>query len=131
MIGLDTNVLLRYLLADDEAQTPRAVGFIGNAAERGEKMFLSHVVLCEVAWVMKAGCSLPKDDIALVLTNLLRTAQFAIEDPDLASRALRRYEQGGADFADYLIAERAAEAGCDGVATFDGRLLKEAGFTAP
>lgn len=131
MIGLDTNVLLRYLLEDDEDQTPRAIALIRSAADQDEKMFLAHVVLCEVAWVMKSACSLPKADIVGVLTKLLSTAQFVVEDPDLASRALDRYRQGKADFADYVIGERARLAGCELVATFDRKLLKEEGFTAP
>lgn len=131
MIALDTNVLLRYLLKDDEEQTPRAVAFIRGTADRDEKLFLSHVVLCEVTWVLKAACSLPKPDIVEVLKNLIRTAQFVVEEPDLAARALNRYEVGRADFADYIIAERSNEAGCEQVATFDKKLLKEDGFIRP
>ena len=80
-----------------------------------------------------SGCSrrLEKDALVDVLTDIIRTAQFAIEEPDLAARALRRFENGAADFADYVVAERAANAGCDRVATFDRKLLAEAGFVEP
>lgn len=131
MIGLDTNVLVRYLMEDDEDQARRAEALIDGAADRGEPMFVSHVVLCEMTWVLATVFRLPKAALVEALTDVVRTTQFVIEAPDLASRALHRFEQGGADFADSVIAERAAEAGCDRVATFDGKLLKEEGFTAP
>lgn len=131
MIGLDTNVLVRYLMADDAAQARRVEALVDAAAERGEPMFVSHVVLCELTWVLAVVLRLPKAALVEALTDVLRTSQFVIEAPDLASRALRRYERGKADFADYVIAERAAEAGCDRVATFDGRLLEEEHFIAP
>lgn len=131
MMALDTNVLVRYLTADDEAQAPRAKALIEGAADRGEPMYVSHVVLCELVWVLTAAFGLEKDALVDVLTDIIRTAQFAIEEPDLAARALRRFEHGAADFADYVVAERAADAGCDRVATFDRKLLAEAGFVEP
>lgn len=131
MIGLDTNVLVRYLMEDDEEQARRAEALIEGAADRGEPMFVSQVVLCEMTWVLATVFRLPKAALVEALTDVVRTTQFVIEAPDLASRALQRFEQGRADFADYVIAERATEAGCDRVATFDGKLLKEEGFTAP
>jgi predicted nucleic-acid-binding protein len=131
VIALDTNVLVRYLLLDDETQSPRAAALINGSAARGEKMFVSHVVLCEVTWVLRTAASLTRDEVAAALTGMIRTAQFVVEDPDIANRALHRYEAGGADFADYLIAERAAAAGFDQVVTFDKKLLKESGFIRP
>ncbi len=131
MMGLDTHVLMRYLLNDDEEQSRRAVALINETADLGEKMYISHVVVCEVAWVLRSAGDLPRVEIAEVLNMLLHTAQFAVEDPDLAGRALARYGRGGADFPDYLIAERASEAGCERVATFDKKLLKEPGFVSP
>ncbi|MFT5430985.1 MAG: putative nucleic-acid-binding protein, partial [Myxococcota bacterium] len=116
---------------DDQKQARRAVSLIREASERGERMFLGHIVLCEITWVLIAGYSLPKKDVIEVLSQLLRTAQFEVEAADLASRALSRYEHGAADFADYLIAERAATSGYDQVATFDRKLLREAGFVKP
>ena len=131
MIGLDTNVLVRLLMGDDEDQSRRAEALVVAAADRGEPMFVSHVVLCEVTWVLSSVYRVPKAVLLDTLADVLRTAQFVIEDPEVAARALRRCRQGKADFADYIIAERAIEAGCERVATFDGTLLKEKGFTAP
>lgn len=131
MIGLDTNVLIRYLMSDDEEQSASARALIEGAADRGEPMLICHVVLCEVTWVLARAFRVPKDVLAEALTDVIRTAQFVVEAPDVAIRAVARFERGGADFADYLIAERCAEAGADVVATFDKQLLGEAGFVAP
>lgn len=131
MIALDTNVLVRYLIADDEEQSPRARALISKAADRGEPMYVSHLVLCEMAWVLTRVYRLPRAALSEALTGVVRAAQFVVEQPDIASRALRRHQEGRADFADYVIAERATDAGCENVATFDEELLKERGFMAP
>ena len=131
MIALDTNVLVRYLMDDDEEQSPRARSFIESAADRRARMFVSHIVLCEMTWVLATAYRVPKIARVEALRDVIRTAQFVIEDPDLAARALHRYEHGRADFADYLIAERSTAAGCEHVATFDRQLLAEPGFLVP
>lgn len=131
MIGLDTNVLVRYLVEDDEQQAARAAALIEEAVQRGEKLFVASIVLCEIAWVLKAAYGRPKDDIAQVLGAILRTAQFVIQDIELAYRALACYKNGPADFADYLVAEHAVEAGCEKLATFDKKLLKDERFVEP
>jgi predicted nucleic-acid-binding protein len=131
VIALDTNVLVRYLVKDDAAQAARAVSLIQGCVDRRERMFVGHIVLCEMTWVLMAGYSLSKNDVVAVLSQLIRTAQFDIESPDLVTRALTRYEEGRADFADYIITERAAMAGYETVATFDKKLLGQPGFIAP
>jgi len=131
VIALDTNVLVRYLTWDDAEQAAQAQALIDGAVERAEQLFVGHVVICEVAWVLGRVYRLPKPDVVAALSGLLRAAQLVIEEADLANRALRRFKHGGADFADYLIAERAAAAGCEQLATFDGKLLEEEGFFRP
>lgn len=131
MIGLDTNVLVRYLMADDPEQAMRAAALVDDAVARGESMFIAHIVLCEVCWVLTRAFRLPKSNLVAVLDDILRTAQFVVEDPAAARRALHRFAAGAADFADYLIAERTEDVGCRLVATFDRKLLREDGFEAP
>ena len=131
MIALDTNILVRYLMQDDVEQSQRAAIFVEGTAGRGEKLYVSHVVLCEMAWVLGRAYGLPKADLLTALSSILRAAEIEVEAGDIANRALRRFSEGRADFADYLIAERASEAGCAGLATFDARLRKEAGCFAP
>ncbi len=131
MIALDTNVLVRYLMMDDPEQSRRAAAFIDGIADAGDRMYVSHVVLCEVSWVLGRAYRMSKANLVSALSAMARTAQFTVEDPDIAGRALRRYQSGGADFADYLIAERARAAGCERLATFDRKLLAEDGFIQP
>ena len=131
MIGLDTNVLVRYLVEDDEEQAARAAAFIEGISDRGEKLYVPHVVLCELVWVLASAYGRSRRDLAEALKAIVQTAQLVVEDVDVAHRALARFEAGAADFADYIVAERSAEAGCEWVATFDKKLLTEDGFVKP
>lgn len=125
MIGLDTNVLVRYLVDDEPDQSQRAAALIDRALEDGERLFVPQVVLCELAWVLGSAYRYPAAAIAATLSDLLRARQLAIEDLDTARRALDRYAESGADFADHLIVERCLASGCDRVASFDGGLERE------
>lgn len=131
MIALDTNVLVRYLTEDDEAQAARAAALIEGAIDREETMFVTHIVLCELAWVLGGPYRRSRRDIHTAITGLLAAAQLLVEDAEMAHRANARYRSGRADFADYLIGERASAAGCQTVATFDKKLLREDGFLEP
>lgn len=131
MIGLDTNVLVRYLVQDDEEQTSRAASLIEGAADRGDALFVSQIVLCEVVWVLQAAYSVLKPEVVRVLGDLIRARQLTIEGKEAVHRCLAAFESGKGDFADYVIRERAASAGCGSVATFDKALLKEHGFVRP
>lgn len=104
MIGIDTNVLVRYITRD----TPDApaVGARLEAACTAENPgFISHIVLCELCWVLHCGYGYDRAAIAAVLRQLLVTVQFEIEAADLVWRALGRYESGSLGFADCLIGE--------------------------
>jgi predicted nucleic-acid-binding protein len=131
MIALDTNVLVRFVVEDDPRQSARAAALIEGAIARRERLFVAHVVLCELVWVLGRAYGRSKPDIVALLGGILGSAQIVVEGSDLAHHALARYASGGADFADYLIAERASVAGCAAVATFDKVLLGEEGFVAP
>ena len=131
MVALDAPLLLRYLLADCEGEYGRAAAFIHNAADEGVRMYLLHQVLCDLSRELESTYSLSRRDIARGLHDLLCTAQFVVEGPELARRALDRYRSGGADFASYLLWEQAEHAGCDAVVTFEVALLEESGFVEP
>ncbi|HEX2252065.1 MAG TPA: type II toxin-antitoxin system VapC family toxin [Thermoanaerobaculia bacterium] len=131
MIGLDTNVLVRYLVEDDPDQTARAAELIYDALDADDRLFLPEIVLCEVVWVLQSAYRLPRQRIVEVLRDLLRTRQLAVEQPESARRALDRYAEGSADFADYLILDRCRAAGCDRVASFDTGLQAEEGVFPP
>ena len=131
MIGLDTNVLIRYLVEDDEEQAASAAALIEGVAQRGEKLFVAQIVLCETVWVLRSAYGRDRPDIAKALGAVLRTAQFVIQETELVHRALASYARGPADFADYLVAEQAVDAGCERVATFDKRLALDGRFFEP
>ena len=128
MKGLDTNVLARYLTEDDPVQARRAAAWINTTVARGERCYISPVVLCELAWVLRGAYRISKPDLLLTLDRLLATTQFVIGEKDVVRAAVDAYRTGQADFADYVIGVTHREAGCDRTATFDRRLRGVATF---
>ena len=124
MIGLDTNVLVRYLTQDDPTQSRRANKFIADTVAGGEPLHLSTIVLCETVWVLRWAYSVGKPDILRSLTQVLDTAQFSIEDADACREALADYADGQGDFSDYLIGARNRRTGCSVTATFNRKLRR-------
>lgn len=121
MIGLDSNLLVRYLTQDDAAQAKKATQAIEQALDAGEALFLNHVVLCEISWVLGRAYGYTPNELADAIEALLSAAQFEFESKDLLWRALDLFRSSGADFADCLIACRNAAAGCTKTLTFDKR----------
>ncbi|MGH7343156.1 MAG: PIN domain-containing protein [Candidatus Rokuibacteriota bacterium] len=130
MIGIDTDVLVRYLTLDDAEQVERVDRLIEEALERDEALHVDGIVLCEAAWVLRTAYGLPRSDVADALERILATRQFAIEDRDSVRRALDAFVEGRGDFADYLIGERNRRAGCRTTMTFDRSLAESALFAA-
>ncbi len=131
MIALDTNVLVRFLVADDEEQNQRATELIKNVIAKDEVFYISDIVLVETIWVLSRSYRFTRQEIVDVLRKLLAARHVLFSAPDEIARALNAFEQGSGGFADYLIREHAYRAGCDGIATFDRALLKESGFIQP
>ena len=130
MHGLDTNVLLRYVIGDDPQQSEQAAAFIGATCTADEPCFLNRIVLCEAVWVFEDAYGYRKQQIVTALDALLRTREFRIEDHDRVQRALVAYRSGTADFADLLIGETNAAAGCEMTVTFDRKASASPRFTA-
>lgn len=128
MIGLDTNVLVRYVLQDDPRQSPRANRLIESLSADAPG-FVPVVALVELAWVLGAGYKLPRAQLAAVLEALLRSKELVIDRADLVMQALARFSSGSADFADTLIERMAAAAGCTTTMTFDQGAAKSSGMT--
>jgi predicted nucleic-acid-binding protein len=118
MIGLDTNVLVRYLTHDDRTQTAAAMRMM-NSLSFDSPGFLSLIVIAELVWVLAISYRYQKKEIEQVLENLLRTKELVIERADLVSQASRAFSAGRADFADYLIERCARAAECQFTITFD------------
>lgn len=125
MIGLDTNVLIRYLTQDDEQQWQQASAEIQNS----DLCFVSNIVLCEVVWVLRGKpYQFDKSEILSTLETMLQVEKFRFEDRSIVYRAIQRAKQGRADFADYLIGTIAQQSSCEVVVTFDRKLNGEHGF---
>lgn len=131
MIALDTNVLIRFLVKDDEAQSEKARALLERAIDTGIPCHVSDIVICEAVWVLQSGYRFGKSEVADVLQRLIQVRALSFSNPDRIGRALDAFRSGKGDFADYLIRERARAAGCEAVATFDKALLKETGFFSP
>lgn len=119
MIALDTNVLLRLVLRDDEAQAQRARELVEAHAHSDASLFISDVVLVEFVWVLRSRYALPSDAIAHTLHAMLDNATLAWQSRTAAVEALRFFEQGGVDFPDCLVVALAHSHHCETVATFD------------
>lgn len=130
MIGLDTNVLVRFLVKDDQAQFARAQKLIKREASEGEAVSISLLVLLETEWVLRSRYGLGKNEIAGALSGLLDSTEVRVEDEATVERALFVWKDSAAEFADCLIGENYRELGCRATASFDGRALRLPGFIA-
>ena len=129
MRGLDTNVLVRYLAADDPRQTRLVEKEFEASRENEELFFLSILVLCELVWVLERSFRQTKAEIVNVLEMVLDSDQFEIENDPIVRRCVGLYRVGKGHFADYLIGEVAREHGCRDTLTLDRDLKNLAGFT--
>jgi predicted nucleic-acid-binding protein len=128
MLGVNTNVLVRYLIRDDQPQYEKARRLIDREVARGEPVFVSLLVLLETEWVLRSRYELAKADVIAAFSALLDTADLAFEDEPSVENAVYSWKDSPADFADCLIEARNRRLGCRATATFDGRALKLAGF---
>ena len=103
MIGLDTNVLVRYLTRDDAGQYRQAKTFLEANCTETNPGYLNTVVLSELVWVLKAAYGATKTELVRVLEQLLVTRQIEIAHREAVQVALRTYKSSPADFADCLI----------------------------
>jgi predicted nucleic-acid-binding protein len=116
---------VRALTGDDPVQTKKAErAFVEHA--KGEGIFVSLVVLAEIAWVLSAAYEWSRETICDRLSRLMRTRGVILEDLELVELALEKYRSGKADLADYLIVGKAQTVGAE-LLTFDKRLAREDG----
>lgn len=126
MIGLDTNILVRYLTKDDPDQV-RKVRELFKSSQNHERVFVSLVVMVELFWVLQRQYRLPRHQISKGIGRLLEVREIAIQDRGLVVQALEQFNEG-ADFADALIADLNKKAGCSHTVTFDKTASKQLGM---
>lgn len=122
MIGLDTNVLVRLITRDDEAQAQRAKEVFDRHAGEIGALYVADIVLVELCWTLARSYGLARADVARAVQALLDNATIALESPDAVRTALAGFRAGGADFPDCLIVAKAGAAGCRQVLSFDRRM---------
>ncbi|CRM93408.1 putative nucleic acid-binding protein, contains PIN domain [Pseudomonas sp. 22 E 5] len=127
MIGLDTNVLVRYVTQDDPVQSAKASELI-ESLTTASPGFVSLVSILELVWVLQSCYQSAKSDVVMVLETLLRTRELTVEHAEIIWQALRKFVANKADFADCLIERCAHAAGCEYTATFDLNAIKTTGM---
>lgn len=124
MAGLDTNVLVRWLVADDDVQVARVQALLESGRSAGRSYFVPTTVLLELEWVLRSRYRLDKPAILRALNALLETQELDIQAEAALERALHLYRQGRADFADCLHAGLCAAAGQAPLLTFDAQAAR-------
>ncbi len=119
MIGVDTNILIRYIAQDDVAQSRRATKFIENECSADVPGYVGIVVLVEVVWVSESVYGAARGEVADIVRRLLGIKQLVVQDAEIVWQAVRLFESSKADFADCLVMLAAKSDGCDHVMTFD------------
>ena len=119
MIGIDTNVLVRYIAQDDPVQSRRATVLIERECSESNPGFVGLVVLAEVVWVAASCYSASRGEQSKIIRRVLETRQLIVQEAETVWQALRLFERGKADFADCLVERTAAAAGCERTVTFD------------
>jgi predicted nucleic-acid-binding protein len=125
VVGLDTNVLVRYLTRDNESQWQQA----SEVIESGQLCFIANIVLCELVWVLRGNpYKFGREEILSALEMMLQSPAFQFENRSAVYQALQRAKQGRADFSDYLIGAIAIHAGCQETVSLNRKLRGERGF---
>ena len=119
MIGLDTNVLVRYLTQDDPDQAARSTRVVERELTEDTPGFIGLVVLVETVWVLQRLYRASAEEIRETVTDLLGSRTIVVENRDVVTRALALSRQNSCGLADAIIAASASNAGCDKVISFD------------
>jgi predicted nucleic-acid-binding protein len=128
MIGLDTNILVRYLAQDDPVQSPRATEIMERRLTEASRGFICVVTIVETVWVLGRVYGLSDHDIAAATERILQTDVLLVENEQEVFAAMVALREGSGSFADALIAALGARAGCSRTLTFDRKALRLPGF---
>jgi len=129
MIGLDTNLLVRILIRDDEKQTELVRRLLERCHEDGERCLVTTIALCELEWVLTASYKVPRQEVAAAIEGFSTEELFVVEEAEMVREALTRYQAGKGDLSDYLLGARGRELGTATTFTFDKALRDTPDFT--
>lgn len=124
MKGIDTNVLVRYIVQDDPAQSKQATYFVETTCSEECPVFITGIVLCELVWVLGGAYEYSRHSIAEVLEKILRIRQFRIYQSEILWNSLHDYQHKNIDFADSYIAHLNASNECEYTVTFDKKAAR-------
>jgi predicted nucleic-acid-binding protein len=131
MPALDTNVLVRYLVLDEDvAQHARATDLIERVAASGQTLFVPVTVALELEWVLRSSFGFAKDEVVQTLADLLGASEFTFESEAAIEYALVLYRDASADFSDCIHIALVAQAGEAPLWTFDKKAAKVSGAQA-
>jgi predicted nucleic-acid-binding protein len=130
MLGVDTNILVRFLVRDDEAQFDKARKLIKREVAAGRRVFVNQLVLMETEWVLRSRYTVPKNQIIAAISGLLDASDVQFENEPAIEEALFMWKDATADFADCLIGAKNRRMGCRATASFDVKASKLPGFMA-
>jgi predicted nucleic-acid-binding protein len=130
MLGIDTNVLVRFLVRDDEAQFEKTRKLIKREIAAGRRIFVNQLVLMESEWVLRSRYAVPKNQIIEAISGLLDATDIQFEDEPSIEEALFMWKEAAADFADCLIGAKNRRLGCRATVSFDVKASKLPGFMA-
>ncbi|MGA7460876.1 MAG: type II toxin-antitoxin system VapC family toxin [Candidatus Korobacteraceae bacterium] len=128
MIGLDSNILIRYFAQDEPDQSRRATVLIERHLSARTPGFVSVVALAETMWVLQRVYRLRKDQVALIIEQMLGADALIVEHEAAVATALTALWEDRGDFADALIGAINAQSGCSRTITFDRKALRLPGF---
>jgi predicted nucleic-acid-binding protein len=128
MIGLDTNILIRYLTQDDPAQSAKATEILERRLTPKNPGFVSVVAMVETVWVLDRAYGLTAHEVATAIERLLQVEVLAVENEQEVFTAMVALKQGLGSFADALIAELGARVGCTRTLTFDQKAVRLPAF---
>ena len=130
MLGIDTNVLVRFLVRDDEAQFEKARKLIKREVSAGRRVFVNQLVLMETEWVLRRRYGVMKDQIIDSISSLLDANDLQIEDEASVEEAVFLWRDSNAEFADCLIGAKNRRLGCRATASFDQKSWKLPDFVS-
>lgn len=128
MIGLDTNILVRYFTQDNEVQAQIVENIIENYGNSPNSLFINNIVMCELVLVLEKGYKYSKEQVALVINQMLSTEEFAFEKQELLWLALNEYVQNKSDYSDALIGLINKSSNYPTTITFDEDAAKGSNF---
>ncbi|MFM8453568.1 MAG: PIN domain-containing protein [Gammaproteobacteria bacterium] len=130
MIGLDTNVLVRFITRDDKLQASQVMSFIQKYQDKEQVLYINKITICQVVWVLKKGYHYKKEELLSLLKFLIHVKEFCFEDFDSVEETIELYETCSVDFADILVSISNKKAHCHETISFDSKAIKHNIFSS-